>query len=1052
MEFTVKTIDQRLFADPPAIFRTAPLWVWNDRMNEEIIKEHLHDLKENGFGGAFVHPRPGLITEYLSEEWFDLWGTALEEAEKLGLKLYIYDENSYPSGFAGGHVSSQLPDCLANAVIAKQMDHASLLSLMGVNSPMMNRPGHPIQAYAYKKSENTYQLLKDITHIPLNDWNQYGDQFLVFELGAPETNSWLGGFAFTDLMRPEVAELFLSSTYEAYYKRFGDKFGESIPAIFTDEPAVASGGVYETAALSLPFSYWFNGEFEKRNGYDLRLYLPCLFYNVQSAEFEVETSKVRFDYYCTVRELWINNFVKPISEWCVKHNISWTGHYMEHNWPYPWGGMTSPAVMSVYEYMQWPAIDMLMTYLLKENGTDSLMLTIREAHSVANQLNKERVLCETYGAGGWDSTFEDFKRIGDWLMVHGITFMNQHLSFSTIVGARKRDHPQSFDSRQPWWKEYKELADYYARLSYVLSQGATCNRILLLHPTTSGFLGIPDVDDGWTDESENALEMSSYFTLNQWLSDEGFDYDFGDEFILERHGSIKESHFIVGSRSYDLVIIPAEMTHMLGSTVDLLEHWLSSGGRVLALGETGRLIDGLPSGRVQGLADHKNWIRAENKEEMERFLLEIITPRLQWEEKARIPSGVTYLRKDLGDDSTLYFIVNSSPENVSSAVIAEGSHVECWNSWSGCIEDHSYTEKDHMVRIPIELPSCGSILLRIFNQSVNTNIVSEVLPDNNYKELHGTDIQVIPEKDNVLVLDYCDVCVGSRLYKGIHTIYGNRFIYEHHGFDSNPWDNAVQFRKRILDRDQFVENKSGFEATYNFSITEGALPSSLHLYVERTEHYQLLVNGMTVAWEREKDWIDPHFGKADISNFVHEGQNHIKLIANKFSVLLELESIYLRGSFSVNQHNGHWTIDKQNELKLGSWVDQGYPFYEDAVVYKRQISIPESASRVSIRIPSWEGTVATVVVNGRKAGLIGVGEGERMDITPYFRYGENVIEVRICGSFKNLLGPHLDPDKPRRKAWPGNWKNAPMYGPPEAALYDFIKYGLLDEFIVEAYE
>jgi hypothetical protein len=226
----------------------------------------------------------------------------------------------------------------------------------------------------------------------------------------------------------------------------------------------------------------------------------------------------------------------------------------------------------------------------------------------------------------------------------------------------------------------------------------------------------------------------------------------------------------------------------------------------------------------------------------------------------------------------------------------------------------------------------------------------------------------------------------------------------------------------------------------------------LHLYVERTEHYQLLVNGKTVAWEREKDWIDPHFGKADISNFVYEGQNHIKLIVNKFSVLLELESIYLRGSFSVNQHNGHWTIDKPNELKLGSWVDQGYPFYEDAVVYKRQITIPESASGVSIRIPHWEGTVATVVVNGQKAGLIGVGEGERMDITPYTQNGKNEIEVRICGSFKNLLGPHLDPEKPRRKAWPGNWKKAPMYGPPEASLYDFIKYGLLDEFIVEAYE
>jgi hypothetical protein len=63
--------------------------------------------------------------------------------------------------------------------------------------------------------------------------------------------------------------------------------------------------------------------------------------------------------------------------------------------------------------------------------------------------------------------------------------------------------------------------------------------------------------------------------------------------------------------------------------------------------------------------------------------------------------------------------------------------------------------------------------------------------------------------------------------------------------------------------------------------------------------------------------------------------------------------------------------------------------------------------------------------------------------------GEHKIVVLICGSFKNLLGPHHDPDRPRLIAWPGNWREAPAYGPPAAEAYDFIDYGLMGEFTVD---
>ena len=56
------------FADPPAEFRSAPLWDWNEQISEEGIDFQMKEFKKAGIGGVFVHPRPGLLTEYLSEE------------------------------------------------------------------------------------------------------------------------------------------------------------------------------------------------------------------------------------------------------------------------------------------------------------------------------------------------------------------------------------------------------------------------------------------------------------------------------------------------------------------------------------------------------------------------------------------------------------------------------------------------------------------------------------------------------------------------------------------------------------------------------------------------------------------------------------------------------------------------------------------------------------------------------------------------------------------------------------------------------------------------
>lgn len=90
------------FRDPGNEWRGKPFWSWNGRLEKDELIRQLHVFKEMGMGGAFLHSRVGLKTEYLGPEWFDLTNAVVDEAARLGMEAYLYDEDRWPSGSARG--------------------------------------------------------------------------------------------------------------------------------------------------------------------------------------------------------------------------------------------------------------------------------------------------------------------------------------------------------------------------------------------------------------------------------------------------------------------------------------------------------------------------------------------------------------------------------------------------------------------------------------------------------------------------------------------------------------------------------------------------------------------------------------------------------------------------------------------------------------------------------------------------------------------------------------------------------------------------------------
>jgi hypothetical protein len=180
----------------------------------------LRDLASQHVRQAFVHPRPGLMTPYLSSDWFRLWKIALDEAAKLDMNIWIYDENSYPSGFAGGWVPESMPASRGRGL---QLRVTPLPPLDGCHPR-----GLPTGPGSRQK----------ITADARNGASLPDGQYLAASVIRAPNSPWHGNRSYVDLLYPGVTEQFLEITLEAYRREIGEHFGSRVPGIFTDEPHI----------------------------------------------------------------------------------------------------------------------------------------------------------------------------------------------------------------------------------------------------------------------------------------------------------------------------------------------------------------------------------------------------------------------------------------------------------------------------------------------------------------------------------------------------------------------------------------------------------------------------------------------------------------------------------------------------------------------------------------------------------------------------------------------------------------------------------------------
>ena len=511
-------------------YKPIPFWSWNDELDPKELAKQIDWMHDNGIGGFFMHARGGLTTEYLGDKWFECIEECLKKAKELNMEAYAYDENGWPSGFAGGKLLDDIEnhDMYLTCQIGKY-DSKAIVSYIVTDDKLT------------KTNKGEYVL---------NIYTNYSNSTV-------------------DICDKSVVRKFIDLTHEQYKKH--DKY-KNLRGFFTDEPQYYRWGVPFTKQLIPYFKEHYKEDvfdrigllFEKKEGY----------------------RDYRYKYYKALQDLMLNGFAKQIYDWCDDNGYKLTGHYVEeitlgHQI------MCCGGVMPFYEYEHIPGVDHLGRKVFAQ------LLTVKQLSSVMAQLGKKQGLCEMFACAGWDATPLELKRTADYYSVGGINVICHHLIPYSEHGQRKRDYPEHYSKINPWVeKDFKTFNEELTKYGELLSNSKEVAPVGVIVPIRSAYFdydrrleptgfGCKELDD-------------SFAAFQKKLSDYGVQFHFLDETIMAKHAHIEKDELVVGNCSYKYIVIPEHMTTMDKSTEALLHEYAKNGGKVHIVGSKPSYLEGEP--------------------------------------------------------------------------------------------------------------------------------------------------------------------------------------------------------------------------------------------------------------------------------------------------------------------------------------------------------------------------------------------------------------------------------------------------------------------------
>ncbi len=542
----------------------APFWFLNHRLEKPEILRQLQLMKECGVSGFFIHPRAGLLTPYGSDAWFDTVRFIVETAAKLELKAWLYDEDPFPSGAAGGRILMEHPEFAARQIVIKTVKPDSngqftadlgphkLLSAVAVksgpddsiveerdvsgavgiirdkwfasawNSSYFSGMIDDFE-FPHCRAETFYPQLRLETVLPAGEWTIYCAVAAIVQNDGKYGNS-------PDNLNPECVRRFIELTHDKYAETAGEYFGSTIPGIFTDEPSCGA---------SPPWTPSLPEEFQREHGYPLEANLYHL-----SVNFGEASEKFREHYWKTVARLYKTNFFGQIADWCKQHNLLLCGHVIcEED---PMKQITSGGSISSYQnHFDIPGFDHI-TPNIGNRKYPALNFGGRFIASAAKIHGHSLVLSECFGCNAFNFGFDGMRKVADWLFALGINFLVPHGFYYSYDGLRKNDAGKSFFFQDPEFANFKHFADYAGNICTRLSKGELSAEICLVNPVRQFRRQMPYDQVKAQKLRDNLYEACQFLLENHYRF-----IILDDDMLLENPEQANDFKAVIIPRGYD---------------------------------------------------------------------------------------------------------------------------------------------------------------------------------------------------------------------------------------------------------------------------------------------------------------------------------------------------------------------------------------------------------------------------------------------------------------------------------------------------------------------
>ena len=1017
----------------PSHYRPSPFWSWNDELEPEELRRQIREMHEAGLGGFFMHARSGLRTEYMGDRWMECVRACLDEARKLGMDAWLYDENGWPSGFAGGYV---------------------------------NRQGSRFQQ-KYLRFRR-HETLPQATEFTLAFYSADGGTCYGTELpkgiSAPvlecfyEVNPY-----YVDNLDPAVVAEFLKATHERYVSTIPAEELKSLRGIFTDEPQLSRNGT--TWSPVLP------AEYRREYGLDLLPELPALFLDLPTSP------QVRIRYWSLIAKLFSFSFFKQIQDWCHAHGWQLTGHIVLEEL-FQHQITPNGASMPQYQYFDVPGIDHLVR-------RETEVLGMVQLTSIAAQCGQRQTLSESFALTGWNFNFRGMMWMFQNQLAHGVNYLCQHLAAYSLRGMRKRDYPLASSYQQPWWQEYQAVNDRFGRIGMLLAEGTIRPDALVLHSLSSAWVLF--------NESKEANELigkyeNSLKSLSLWLDAQRLTYHFADEVVYRRLGSVSKDGIRIGEMTYHCLLIP-QMANYSREFFDLVADALDNGIPVLGVRNLLQphllLIGGVPAtdserhvfARVTWF-DNEAVVASKAASFCEHPLV-----RENGEPALHVIGARRSFDSLAGHAGELYFLFNKRADADCKTIVTlpkTGQRVYLIDAETGKFSRIDCQILSHGLKFSWEFPSANGFLF-----FVTDDIIAKATPAPK-QPLYGdlepqvviptADFLLVKHSPNALILDRCEYRVdgGDWIADDVTVIHDRllalgracnlemRFAFE----VAEDFNLATPLQLCLETPDKFKCALNGHEFATQVTGTYFDRQWAL-VKLPPVKHGQNILTLSINYWQDDSVYA------------MLERAKKFETEYNMRTFDTEIEPCYLVGDFTVAGRPGTSTLlETQNFLLVNSLtdngytipvqrldgkfrlcppartvcsadiVDDGYPFFAGKMTIRRTFDLTSRQARsiraLGMQVLGFNGVKA--VVNGKDLGNVFWAPWTFVLPEGTLKAGTNTLELEVTTSLRNLLGPHHAKGPDAGDLNPMSFLKEPNImgyrGPAYDPQYSFVRSGL----------